>query len=175
MPHKIARVAGHRFPPSKHHSRCLAEILQRCRDKGPQTLTLPGDAETRAPAKSFITGKQRSYFATKREIAPSIEYRSHKGRNNRVENSHPPFRKQERGMQEYRSPENPQLFKSFHSANRNFFSVPAHRCSALTIRYHCLEAFGVWNSSVCSASGMALEHVQGSRGNVTIPITFLGK
>jgi putative transposase len=36
----------------------------------------------------LITGKLKSYAAAKREIMPGVEYRQHKGLNNRVEVSH---------------------------------------------------------------------------------------
>lgn len=36
----------------------------------------------------MITDKLRSYDAAKREVMPGIEHRSHKGLNNRAENSH---------------------------------------------------------------------------------------
>jgi len=65
-----------------------------------------------------------------------------------MENSHLPFRKRERAMQGYRSPGALQRFISIHSAIRNCFSVPARRRSALTIRYHRLEAFDAWNAVV---------------------------
>ena len=96
-------------------------------------------------SKCFITNKLRSYGVAKREIAPGVEYRSHKGLNNRAENSHLPFQKWERAVQGYRSPGGLQRFVPIHSAIRNCFSVPARRRSALTIRYHRLEAFDVWN------------------------------
>ena len=59
------------------------------------------------------------------EIAPGVEHRSHKGLNNRAENSHLPFRRREGAMQGYRSPGSLQRFVSIHSAIRNCFSVPS--------------------------------------------------
>lgn len=46
--------------------------------------------------KRIITDKLRSYGAAKREVMPGVEHRSHKGLNNRAENSHMPLRKRER-------------------------------------------------------------------------------
>ena len=40
---------------------------------------------------------------------------------------------------------------SIRSAIRNCFSVPARRRSALTIRYHCLEALDAWNAAAIGA------------------------
>ncbi|MEP5383240.1 MAG: IS6 family transposase [Shimia thalassica] len=125
----------------------LDEILQHRRDKKAAKLLL-GRVMKKVgrPPKRFITDKLRSYGAAKREIAPSLEHRSHKGLNNRAENSHLPFRKRERGMQGYRSPGSLQRFVSIYSAIRNCFFVPSRRRSALSVRYHRLEAFDAWNA-----------------------------
>lgn len=40
----------------------------------------------------LITDKLRSYGAGKRQVMPEVEHRSHKGLNNRAENSHVPLR-----------------------------------------------------------------------------------
>ncbi|SFU23314.1 DDE domain-containing protein [Mesorhizobium sp. YR577] len=50
--------------------------------------------------------------------------RSHKGLNNRAENSHVPLRKRERAMQGFRSPGSLQRFVSIFSAIRNLFVPP---------------------------------------------------
>ena len=54
--------------------------------------------------KRIVTDKLRSYGAARRQVMPTIEHRSHKGLNNRAENSHLPLRKRERVMQRFRSP-----------------------------------------------------------------------
>ncbi|MGO1164969.1 DDE-type integrase/transposase/recombinase, partial [Brucella sp. C7-11G] len=77
-----------------------------------------------------------------------LEHWSHKGLNNRAENSHLPFRKRERTMQGHRSPGMLQRFVSMHSATRNCFLVPSRRRAAQTIRYHRLEAFDAWKIAV---------------------------
>jgi putative transposase len=48
------------------------------------------------PPKRMITDKLCSYGAAKRRVMPNVKHRSHKGLNNRAENSHLPFRKRER-------------------------------------------------------------------------------
>ncbi|WP_132245540.1 DDE-type integrase/transposase/recombinase, partial [Primorskyibacter sedentarius] len=101
--------------------------------------------------KRIITDKLRAYGAAKREVAPGLDHWSHKELNNRAENSHLPFRKRERVMQGFRSPGGLQRFVSMQSATRNRFSVPARRRSALTIRYHRLEAFEAWKSAAHAA------------------------
>ena len=56
------------------------------------------------PPRRMITDKLGSYAAARRQIIPGIEHRSHKGLNNRAENSHLPLRRRERTMQGFRSP-----------------------------------------------------------------------
>ncbi|MBY5606457.1 DDE-type integrase/transposase/recombinase, partial [Rhizobium leguminosarum] len=58
------------------------------------------------------------------------EHRSHKGLNNRAENSHVPLRKRERMMQGFRSVGGLQRFISVFSAVRNLFVAPHLRHSA---------------------------------------------
>lgn len=48
--------------------------------------------------RMVVTDKLRSYGAGHREVMPSVEHRSHKGLNNRAENSHQPTRQRERAM-----------------------------------------------------------------------------
>ena len=59
----------------------------------------------------MITDKLRSYGAARRQVMPDVEHRSHKGLNNRAENSHVPLRKRERTMQGFRSPGRPATFR----------------------------------------------------------------
>ena len=74
--------------------------------------------------KRIITDKLRSYGAARHQVMPAVEHRSHKGLNNRAENSHLPFRKRERTRQGFRSIRSLQQFVSIFSAVRNHF-VPA--------------------------------------------------
>ena len=94
--------------------------------------------------KRIITDKLPSYGAARRQVMPSVEHRSHKGLNNRAENSHVPLRKRERIMQGFRSAGGLQRFTSVFSAVRNLF-VPPHSCrSALATHLHRLQAMAAW-------------------------------
>ena len=130
------------------HGVILEEILQSKRDKhAAKRLLIKLMKRWGFVPKRIITDKLRSYGAARREVAPGLDHWSHKGLNNRAENSHLPFRKRERAMQGFRSPGGLQRFVSMQPATRNHFSVPARRRSALTIRYHRLEAFEAWKSA----------------------------
>ncbi|TIL19627.1 MAG: IS6 family transposase [Mesorhizobium sp.] len=73
-----------------------------------------------------ITDKLRSYGAAKREIMPGVEHRSHKGLNNRAENSHQPVRRRERVMKRFKSARQLQRFVSIHDPISNLFHIPRH-------------------------------------------------
>jgi putative transposase len=94
--------------------------------------------------KRIVTDKLRSYGAARRQIMPGVEHRSHKGLNNRAENSHLPLRKRERVMQRFRSPGTLQRFVSVFSAVRNPF-VPTHlNQTAIAVHLHRLRAIAHW-------------------------------
>ena len=102
------------------HGVVLEEILQSKRNKrAAKRLLVTLMKRWGVMPKRIITDKLRSYGAAKCE----------------------------RAMQGFRSPGGLQRFVSIHSATRNCFSVPARRRSALTIRYHRLEALEAWKSA----------------------------
>ncbi|MCZ4256990.1 IS6 family transposase [Sulfitobacter sp. G21635-S1] len=151
----VVKIAGRSYwlwRAVDQHGFVLEEILKSRRDKrAAKRLLVKLMKRWGFVPKRIITDKLRSYGAAKSEVAPGLDHWSHKGLNNRAENSHLPFRKRERVMQGFRSPGGLQRFVSLQSATRNRFSVPARRRSALTIRYHRLEAFEAWKSAARAA------------------------
>jgi putative transposase len=97
--------------------------------------------------KRIITDKLRSYGAAMQQIMPNVEHRSHKGLNNRAENSHVPLRKRERIMQRFRSVGALQRFVSVFSAVRNLFVPPHSKRSALQVHIHRLQAMAPWKAA----------------------------
>jgi putative transposase len=83
-----------------------------------------------------VTDKLRSYSAAHREVIPSVEHRSHKGLNNRAENSHQPTRQRERAMKGFRSTSGAQRFLSAFSGISPHFRTRRH---LLTAAEHRLE------------------------------------
>lgn len=72
----------------------LDEILQPRRDKrAAKQLLVRLMKRWGFVPRRIITDKLRSYGAAKRDVAPGLDHWSHKGLNNRAENSHLPLRK----------------------------------------------------------------------------------
>ncbi|MFJ5197848.1 IS6 family transposase [Streptomyces sp. NPDC088394] len=75
---------------------------------------------TRSAPRVIVTDKLRSCGAAHREVMPSVEHRSHKGLNNRAENSHQPTRQRERAMKGFRGVGGAQRFLTA------FSGIPPH-------------------------------------------------
>jgi putative transposase len=119
----------------------LDEIVQTRRDtKAANRLLKRLLKKQGCPPKRLITDKLGSYAAARRQIMPAVEHRSHRGLNNRAENSHLPLRRRERVMLGFRSPGGLQRFVSIFSAVRNLFVPPRSRRSALSTHLHRLDA-----------------------------------
>jgi putative transposase len=86
--------------------------------------------KTGAVPRVIITDKLRSYGAAHREVIPSVEHRSHKGLNNRAENSHQPTRQREHAMKGFRSASAAQRFLSAFSGISPHFRPRRHLMTA---------------------------------------------
>jgi putative transposase len=126
----------------------LDEIVQSRRDTkaAKRLLTRLMKKQGMAP-KRIITDKLSSYGAARRQVLPRVEHRSHKGLNNRAENSHLPLRKREKMMQGFQSVGGLQQFTSVFSAARNLFVPPRSHRSALATHVYRLRAMAAWKSA----------------------------
>jgi len=126
----------------------LDEIVQARRDaKAAKRLLRRLLKKQGCPPRRMITDKLGSYAAARRPNMPAVEHRSHKGLNNRAENSHLPLRRRERAMQGFRSPGSLQRFVTVFSAVRNLFVPPRPRRSALATHLHRLNAMAQWKAA----------------------------
>ncbi|MFJ1562267.1 IS6 family transposase [Streptomyces mirabilis] len=92
-----------------------------------------------------VTDKLRSYGAAHREVMPSVEHRSHKGLNNRAENSHQPTRQRERAMKGFRSTGGAQRFLSAFSGISPHFRPHRHLMTASQHRAEMTIRFAIWD------------------------------
>jgi putative transposase len=126
----------------------LDEIVQIRRDtKAAKRLLRRVLKKQGCPPRRLITDKLGSYAAARRQIMPDVEHRSHKGLNNRAENSHLPFRRRERARQGFRSAGRLQRFVNVFSAVRNLFVPPRSRRSARAAHLHRLNAMAEWKTA----------------------------
>jgi putative transposase len=125
----------------------LDEILQvRRNTKAAKRLLVRLLRKQGCRPKRIITDRLGSYAAARRSLMPEVEHRSHKGLNNRAENSHLAVRKREKLMQGFRSWRGLQRFISTFSAIRNLFVPPYSSRSAFAVHLHRLNAMAAWKS-----------------------------
>ena len=120
-------------------------LVQSRRDKGAAKRLLRKllKRQCRAP-RVLITDKLASYGAAKKEIAPGVEHRQHKGLNNRAENSHQPTRRRERQMKRFKSAGQAQRFLSAHDQINNLFHLRRDHVPASEYRAARTRAFQTW-------------------------------
>lgn len=81
------------------------------------------------PAKVIVTDGLRSYRAALKDIGGAGKQETGRWLNNRVENSHLPFRRRERAMQRFRQIKTLQKFSAVHAAFYNHFNQDRHLIS----------------------------------------------
>jgi putative transposase len=76
---------------------------------------------------------------------PSVEHRSHKGLNNRAENSHQPTRQRERAMKGFHSTGRTQQFLTTFSQISPHFRPRRHLLTASDYRTEMTTCFAIWD------------------------------
>jgi putative transposase len=96
--------------------------------------------KTHTVPRVVVADKLRYCSAAHREVMPSAEHRSHKGLNNRAENTHQPTKQRERAMKGFRSTGGAQRFLAAFSGisphfrpHRHLMTAPGYRAE-MTIR-----------------------------------------
>ncbi|MFE4416045.1 IS6 family transposase [Streptomyces sp. NPDC056821] len=101
--------------------------------------------KSRSVPRVIVTDKLRSYDAAHRHEMPSVEHRSHKGLNNRAENSHQPTRERERAMKGFRSVGGAQRFLAAFSGISPHFRPRRHLMTAPDYRTEMIIRFAIWD------------------------------
>lgn len=107
-------------------------------------MAKPMKKQRRVP-RVMVTDKCRSYGPAHRELMGSVEHRSHKGLNNRAENSHQPTRQRERAIRGFRSSGGAQKFLSAFSQISPHFRPRRHLLAATEYHTEMHHRFETWN------------------------------
>ena len=128
------------------HGMTLGIMASRHRDAGAASKFLRKLVKTEQYVpRVLVTDKLRSYGAAQRVVMSSVEHRSHKRLNNRVENSHQRTRSREQAMRRFTSPGHAQRFCSAHDKIYEHFRPPRHRLGADAHRATLSERHDAWN------------------------------
>ncbi len=97
-----------------------------------------------ATLRRIVTDKLKSYEVAKKQVMKNVEHRTHKGLNNRAENSHQPTRVRERRMRRFKSPGQAQRFLSAFGPIRDHFHPKQHQLTAKRYRQELRQRFEDW-------------------------------
>jgi len=105
-----------------HEGEVLESFVTKTRDKKSALKFLRKSLKRHGPAQAIVTDRLRSYGAALRELGISDKQAIGRWANNRVENSHQPFRRRERAMLRFRRMRTLQKFAAVHSSVHNHFN-----------------------------------------------------
>ncbi len=92
----------------------------------------------------IVTDRLRSYPAAMKIIGIAGRQETGRWLNNRAENSHQPFRRQERAMAKFRSAKSFQKFTSIHASVHNHFNQERHLHSLQNFKVNRSAALAGW-------------------------------
>jgi putative transposase len=109
-----------------HEGEVLEAVVTARRDKAAALKLLKRIMKKYGLPQSIVTDRLRAYSAAMKEISAADRHEVGGRLNNRAENSHQPFRRRERAMQQFRSLKTLQKFSSVHAQVHNQFNQERH-------------------------------------------------
>ncbi len=133
-----------------HEGEVLESFVTKTRDKKAALKFLKKAMKKHGRAGVFVTDKLRSYGAALKDLR--VEDRQETGRwlNNRVENSHLPFRRRERAMLRFRRMRSLQSFAAVHASVTNHFNLERSLSSRPLFKANRAAALAEWRG-LCAA------------------------
>ena len=112
-----------------HEGEVLESFASKTRDKPAALKFMKKLMKRHGRARAITTDGLRSYKAAMKELGNTDKQEVVRWANNRVENSHLPFRRRERAMLRFRQMKTLQKFSSVHAAFHNHFNQDRHLIS----------------------------------------------
>jgi putative transposase len=124
----------------------LESYVTKTRDKAAALSFMKKTLKRHGPPEAITTDGLRSYKAGMDELGNSAKQEIGRWANNRVENSHLPFRRRERAMLRLRQMKSLQKFASVHANIHNHFSLERHLVDSETYKTRRSAALAEWQS-----------------------------
>ena len=105
-----------------HEGEVLESFATKARDKTAALKFMKKLMKRHGKARAITTDGLRSYRAAMKELGNAGKQEVGRWANNRVENSHLPFRRRERAMNRFRRVKTLQKFSSVHASVHNLFN-----------------------------------------------------
>jgi putative transposase len=129
-----------------HEGEILESYVTKTRDKAAALRFMKKALKRHGSPETITTDGLRSYRAAMRELGNAEKQEVCRWANNRVENSHLPFRRRERAMLRFRQMKSLQKFASVHANVHNHFSLERHLTDRETYKNRRSAALAEWQS-----------------------------
>ena len=129
-----------------HEGEVLESFATKTRDKAAALTFMKKLMKRHGRAKALTTDGLRSYKAAMKEIGNTDKQEVGRWANNRVENSHLPFRRRERAMLRFRQMKTLQKFSSVHASVHNHFNQDRHLVSRDAYKERRSAALAEWRT-----------------------------
>ena len=120
---KINGVQHYLWRAVDHEGEVLEAYVTKTRDKAAALKFLKKLIKRHGRPQELVTDKLRSYGAALKDLGIQDRRVTDRWENNRVENSHQPFRRRERAMLRFRRMHSLQKFASVHGSVYNHFNA----------------------------------------------------
>ena len=124
----------------------LESFVTRKRDKGAALTFMKKALKRHGSPEAITTDGLRSYGAAMNELGNSEKREVGRWTNNRIENSHLPFRRRERAMLRFRQMKSLQKFASVHANVHNHFNQERHLVDRQTYKERRSAAPAEWQT-----------------------------
>jgi putative transposase len=131
-----------------HEGEVLESYVTRERDKHAALRFMKKALKRHGSPEAITTDGLRSYRAAMTELGNQEKQEIGCWANNRVENSHLPFRRRERAMQRFRRMKSLQKFASVHANVHNHFNQERHLTDRQTYKTRRSAALAEWQNLI---------------------------
>ncbi len=129
-----------------HESEILESYVTNSRDKKAAFAFMKKALKRHGSPEAITTDGLRSYGAALTELGSCEKQQVGRWANNRVENSHLPFRRRERVMLRFRQMRTLQTFASVHANVHNRFNDERHLVDRQTYKQRRSAALAEWQA-----------------------------
>ena len=133
-----------------HEGEVLESYVTKKRDKKSALKVMKKAMQRYGSPNEIVTDKLRSYRAAANELGCLEKRVTKRCANNRAENSHLPFRRQERAMLRFRLIHSLKKFASIHASFHNHFNSQRSLSQRSTFKLNRDAALTEWHSLIAS-------------------------
>ncbi len=141
---KVNGVRHYMWRAVDHEGEVLESYVTKRRDRKAALKFLRKSLRRYGSPQAIVTDNLRSYCAAMRDLANIEKQQTGRWLNNRIENSHLPFRRRERAMLRFRQMRCLQKFAAVHSSVHNHFNHERHHYSRGNFKTLRAAALAEW-------------------------------